>query len=150
MVDPARGEIWTADLNPTRGHEQAGLRPVLVVSMDAFNRGPSGLVIVLPITSRHRGIPSHVPVQPPEGGLRMPSVPPPEPARKRSWEVWRNPAGRAGLNPGAREHGPLSGTRLCVDQYAGGGAPRAREPTLPADGGAPAGNMRCGGGCRSS
>ncbi len=69
MSAPARGEVWLADLNPTRGHEQAGRRPVLVVSEDLFNRGPAGLAIVLPMTSRIRGVPSHVPVTPPEGGV---------------------------------------------------------------------------------
>jgi len=58
------------DLNPTRGHEQAGRRPVLVVSEDLFNRGPAGLVIVLPMTSTVRNVPSHVPIDPPEGGLK--------------------------------------------------------------------------------
>lgn len=67
---PARGEVWLADLNPTRGHEQAGRRPVLVVSEDLFNQGPSGLAIVLPMTSTLRGVPSHVPIDPPEGGVR--------------------------------------------------------------------------------
>ena len=70
MSSPARGEIWLADLNPTRGHEQAGRRQVLVVSEDLFNRGPAGLVIVLPMTSTVRGVPSHVPVAPPEGGVK--------------------------------------------------------------------------------
>lgn len=70
MSAPARGEIWLADLNPTRGHEQAGRRPVLVVSEDLFNRGAAGLVIVLPMTSTIRGVPSHVPVSPPEGGVK--------------------------------------------------------------------------------
>ncbi|NKE70196.1 type II toxin-antitoxin system PemK/MazF family toxin [Nitrospiraceae bacterium HYJII51-Mn-bac16s-1-B09] len=74
MVSPARGDVWLADLNPTRGHEQAGQRPVLIVSEDLFNQGPAGLVIVLPITSTHRGIPAHVPVSPPEGGLKNASV----------------------------------------------------------------------------
>jgi mRNA interferase MazF len=66
---PSRGEVWLADLNPTRGHEQAGRRPVLVVSDDLFNRGPAGLAIVLPMTSTVRNVPSHVPVAPPEGGV---------------------------------------------------------------------------------
>jgi mRNA interferase MazF len=66
---PARGEVWLADLNPTRGHKLAGRRPVLVVSEDLFNRGPAGLVIVLPMTATLRGVPSHVPVDPPEGGV---------------------------------------------------------------------------------
>jgi len=67
---PARGEVWLADLNPVRGHEQAGRRPVLVVSEDLFNQGPAGLAVVLPMTSTIRGVPSHVPVAPPEGGVK--------------------------------------------------------------------------------
>lgn len=70
MNAPARGEVWLADLNPTRGHEQAGRRPVLVVSEDLFNQGPAGLAIVLPMTSTVRDVPSHVPVAPPEGGVK--------------------------------------------------------------------------------
>lgn len=66
---PARGEIWLADLNPVRGHEQAGRRPVLVVSEDLFNKGRANLVVVLPVTSTIRAIPFHVTVEPPEGGL---------------------------------------------------------------------------------
>ncbi|MGH9461319.1 MAG: type II toxin-antitoxin system PemK/MazF family toxin [Vicinamibacteria bacterium] len=69
-----RGEIWLADLNPTRGHEQAGRRPVAILSEDSFNNGPAGLVVVLPITSTIRPIPSHVVVEPPEGGLRVRSA----------------------------------------------------------------------------
>jgi mRNA interferase MazF len=46
-----RGEIWWADLNPVRGHEQAGIRPVLVISHDVFNRN-SGTVIALALTSQ--------------------------------------------------------------------------------------------------
>ena len=68
-AQPSRGQIWLADLNPTRGHEQAGQRPVLIVSPNAFNHGPADLVFVLPLTRSHRGIPLHVPVDPPEGGL---------------------------------------------------------------------------------
>ncbi len=70
MSVPARGEVWLADLSPTRGHEQAGRRPVLVVSEDLFNRGAAGLVIVLPMTSTIRKVPSHVPVSPPEAGVK--------------------------------------------------------------------------------
>ena len=66
-VEPSRGEVWLVDLNPTRGHEQAGLRPGLVVSTDAFNHGPAELVVILPLTTRARGIPLHVAVNPPEG-----------------------------------------------------------------------------------
>ena len=70
---PARGEIWLVDFDPTRGHEQAGKRPALVLSADLFNQSPADLVIVLPLTSRDKGIRSHVRVDPPEGGLKTAS-----------------------------------------------------------------------------
>jgi mRNA interferase MazF len=72
-TSPQRGEVWLADLDPRFGHEQGGRRPVLVISVDSFNSGLSGLVVVLPLTSRIRTVPLHVPVDPPEGGLRLPS-----------------------------------------------------------------------------
>ena len=65
-----RGEVWLADLNPTRGREQSGQRPVLVVSADPFNQSPAELVIAVPFTTRKRGIPAHVEIRPPDGGLR--------------------------------------------------------------------------------
>ena len=70
MVAPRRGEIWFVDLNPTRGHEQAARRPALIVSVDAFNRGKAGLVFIVPLTTRFRGLPTHVEVQPAAGGVR--------------------------------------------------------------------------------
>ncbi|WP_165792213.1 type II toxin-antitoxin system PemK/MazF family toxin [Desulfocucumis palustris] len=69
-MEPSRGDIWLVDLNPVRGHEQAGKRPALVLSVDLFNSGPAGLVVVLPITTKEKGIPFHVEVFPPEGGLK--------------------------------------------------------------------------------
>lgn len=65
-----RGAVWMADLNPTRGREQAGKRPVLVISDDRLNQSRADLVIILPVTSTDRGIPSHVRVDPPEAGLK--------------------------------------------------------------------------------
>ena len=72
-ITPARGEVWLANLDPTIGHEQAGRRPVLIVSEDPFNRTRAGLLIVLPITSTLRSIPFRVRFSPPEGGLRVES-----------------------------------------------------------------------------
>jgi mRNA interferase MazF len=69
----SRGEVWGVDLSPTQGHEQAGMRPALVVSADPFNHGPAGLLIVLPMTTRHKGIPLHVEISPPEGGVKKTS-----------------------------------------------------------------------------
>jgi len=68
--DPLRGEIWLADLNPVRGHEQAGKRHCLVVSVDLFNQNPAGLVIVLPVTTRSKDIRSHVCIDRPEAGIK--------------------------------------------------------------------------------
>ena len=51
MARILRGEIRWADLNPTRGHEQTGLRPVLILSHDIFNER-SGTAIVIAITSQ--------------------------------------------------------------------------------------------------
>jgi mRNA interferase MazF len=51
MARILRGDILWADLDPTRGHEQAGLRPVLVISQDVFNQR-SGTVITLALTSQ--------------------------------------------------------------------------------------------------
>ena len=51
MAGILRGEIRWADLNPVRGHEQAGLRPVIILSHDIFNE-KSGTVIAVAITSQ--------------------------------------------------------------------------------------------------
>jgi mRNA interferase MazF len=51
MAGILRGEIRWADLNPARGHEQAGLRPVMILSHDIFNER-SGTVIAVAITSQ--------------------------------------------------------------------------------------------------
>ena len=51
MARILRGEIHWADLNPVRGREQAGLRPVLILSQDVFNER-SGTVIATAITSQ--------------------------------------------------------------------------------------------------
>ena len=72
-MEPCRGEIWSVNLNPTRGHEQAGIRPALIVSVDAFNHGPAGLVVLLPLTTKHRGIPFHVEVGSRDGSVKVKS-----------------------------------------------------------------------------
>jgi mRNA interferase MazF len=72
-VAAGRGEVWLTELDPVRGHEQAGRRPCVVLSVDAFNRGPAGLLIVAPLTTTARRVAAHVEVDPPEGGLDRPS-----------------------------------------------------------------------------
>ncbi|MBW2369241.1 MAG: type II toxin-antitoxin system PemK/MazF family toxin [Deltaproteobacteria bacterium] len=51
MAGILRGDIIWADLNPTIGHEQSGLRPILVLSHEVFNKN-SGTIIAVAITSQ--------------------------------------------------------------------------------------------------
>lgn len=51
MARVLRGDIVWANLDPTQGHEQSGLRPVLVLSQDIFN-DRSGTVIAVALTSQ--------------------------------------------------------------------------------------------------
>ena len=73
MAQILRGEIYWADLNPVRGREQAGLRPVLVLSQDLFNRR-SETVIAMAITS-----------QPQRAGFPLTLALPSELLPKSSW-----------------------------------------------------------------
>ena len=68
MSNPIRGEVWYVNLDPPHALEQAGERPCLIVSDDRYNRGRSGRVIILPLTTRPQ-LPFTVAVKPPEGGL---------------------------------------------------------------------------------
>jgi mRNA interferase MazF len=72
-VTPRRGEIWLIDFGEPVGREQAGLRPAVIVSTDALNEGPSGVVLVVPVTLARRGLPSHVEVEVGASGLDHPS-----------------------------------------------------------------------------
>lgn len=72
--NPIQGDIWLFDPDPIKGKEFGKkIRPCLIVSNNFFNEGSSGLVIVIPITNAFKGIPSHVGINPPEGGLDVPS-----------------------------------------------------------------------------
>jgi len=65
MARILRGEVRWADLNPVRGREQAGRRPVLILSHDIFNKR-SGTVIAMAITSQPQkaGFPLTLPLDP--------------------------------------------------------------------------------------
>lgn len=51
MAGILRGEVYWADLNPVKGREQSGLRPVIILSHDVFNQR-SGTVIAVAVTSQ--------------------------------------------------------------------------------------------------
>ncbi len=55
---PKQGDIVFLDFNPTKGHEQAGLRPAVVVSTNIFNQYTK-MVIVCPISSNNKEFPTH-------------------------------------------------------------------------------------------
>ena len=71
-----RGEIYFVDLNPAKGKEQTGTRPVLVLSIDAINKLP--LVVTVVVGTKGENIshdyPTNVRVSPPESGLPMETV----------------------------------------------------------------------------
>lgn len=54
----APGELYLADLGEPHGNRQAGLRPVLVISSELYNRLPIEMSIVVPLTGRDRGLPT--------------------------------------------------------------------------------------------
>ena len=72
MANILRGEIYWADLNPVRGREQAGNRPVLILSNDLFNRR-SGTVIAMAITSQPQRVGFPLSLELPDSCLPRPS-----------------------------------------------------------------------------
>ena len=66
---PRRGEVWLLDFGKGVGREQAGRRPAVVVSADLLNQGPSGVIVVVPLTTARRDLPSHVEIDVGESGL---------------------------------------------------------------------------------
>jgi len=71
---PRQGEVWWLDLEPVRGHEKGKKRPCLVVSDNAFNAIPHGLVWVIPVSSSPRRHNLTVEVASLEGGMKVTSA----------------------------------------------------------------------------
>lgn len=69
---PAHGEVWIASLDPIIGHEQQGMRPVLVISINDFNLCGAERAIVVPITTKGSQRPFRVAHRADEGGLAEP------------------------------------------------------------------------------
>jgi mRNA interferase MazF len=70
---PRRGEVWRVSLDPTVGHEVKKTRPAIIVTNDVYNTH-NWVVTILPLTTRDSAEYDQVLIQPPEGGLRNPSV----------------------------------------------------------------------------
>jgi mRNA interferase MazF len=76
LPKPVRGDVFGARLDPTEGSEQAGTRPVVVISRDSINAN-SPVVVVVPVTDAanvKRLYPSHAQLPRGSGGLKMNSV----------------------------------------------------------------------------
>lgn len=76
LPKPVRGDVFSARLDPTEGSEQAGTRPVVVLSRDSINAN-SPVVVVVPVTDAanvKRLYPSHAHLVKGSGGLKMDSV----------------------------------------------------------------------------
>jgi mRNA interferase MazF len=89
-----RGDIWLADLGATRGHEQAGVRPVAIISTDLFNSGAARLAVVVPLTTTERHVRWHVPISPQPDGVQRTSFIKCEDIRSVSTDRLLQPLGR--------------------------------------------------------
>lgn len=68
-MSPRRSEVWLVDFGDPVGREQSGRRPALVISADSLNESRAGVVVVVPITTTYRGLPSHVEIDRGSSGL---------------------------------------------------------------------------------
>ncbi|HEY1256018.1 MAG TPA: type II toxin-antitoxin system PemK/MazF family toxin [Terracidiphilus sp.] len=76
LPKPVRGDVFSARLDPTEVSEQAGTRPVVVMSRDSINAN-SPVVVVVPVTDAanvKRLYPSHAELPKGSGGLKMNSI----------------------------------------------------------------------------
>ena len=69
---PERGDIVWIDFSPTKGHEQSGLRPAVVISTSKYNSF-SNLVLVCPVTSKHKDYFFEVAIEGSQEGLQRKS-----------------------------------------------------------------------------
>ena len=71
-----RGEIYFVNLNPVKGREQAGERPVLVLSVDAINKLPLVVTVVVGTKGENisRNYPTNVRVSPKDSGLSIETI----------------------------------------------------------------------------
>lgn len=66
MIEP--WQVWLADLDPTEGHEQAGQRPVVIISSELHLQGMQGrMATVVPVTSKFRRAHNRVEIRNPKG-----------------------------------------------------------------------------------
>jgi len=88
VSEPLRpGDVWLADLSPVIGSEQAGRRPVVIVSGPLHLSLPHAVVFVVPVTSRNRGLRHQIPITSQSSGLsKLPSFTRPEDTRAVAYQ----------------------------------------------------------------
>jgi mRNA interferase MazF len=72
-IELAPGEVWLTDFGDPVGSEQRGVRPAIVVASEFHCRFPIDMTLVVPLTTKNRGLPHHVLIDSPESGLARPS-----------------------------------------------------------------------------
>lgn len=106
---PDRGDVVWMDLNPQAGHEQAGRRPVLVLSPERYNTRV-GLVVCCPITRQAKGYPFEVSVP---AGLPVGGAVLADQIKSLDWRARR--AERIGALPASVVHDVLVKARSLLD-----------------------------------
>jgi mRNA interferase MazF len=71
MIEP--WQVWLADFGSPAGSEQGGTRPTVIVGSEDHCRFPIAMTLVVPLTTRDRGLPHHIAISSTESGLKQPS-----------------------------------------------------------------------------
>jgi mRNA interferase MazF len=71
MIEP--WQVWLADFGSPAGSEQGGTRPTVIVGSEDHCRFPIAMALVVPLTTRDRGLPHHIAISSTESGLKQPS-----------------------------------------------------------------------------
>jgi mRNA interferase MazF len=66
-------QVWLVDFGNPVGHEEGGVRPAVIIGSATHCRFPIGMAIVVPLTTRDRGLDHHVQIDPTDAGLSRPS-----------------------------------------------------------------------------
>lgn len=71
MIEP--WQVWLADFGSPAGSEQGGTRPAVIVGSEDHCRFPIQMALVVPVTTRDRGLPHHIAISSTESGLQRSS-----------------------------------------------------------------------------
>ena len=66
-------QVWLADFGTPTGSEQGGIRPTVIVGSEDHCRFPIQMALIVPLTTRDRGLPHHIAISSTESGLNRAS-----------------------------------------------------------------------------